>query len=189
MIDHTGPSLHEDTLVERAQSDSRAFGALYDRYRGPIYHHCLGRLGSHPDAEDATSDVFAKALAGLDRYRSGSFRCWLFTIARNVVVDTTRRRRIHLSVDGIDHPLDTEPTPEEAVVRAEERSGLRGILEMLPSGERAVLVLRNAGYSTLETAEHLGRSPGAIKLLKFRATSRLRRLMPRPQIHHGGTDR
>jgi hypothetical protein len=40
-------------------------------------------------AEDATSLVFAKALAGLPSYRAdgATFRSWLFTIAHNVVID------------------------------------------------------------------------------------------------------
>lgn len=85
----TGPS--DSVLVAAAQADRQAFAPLYDRYLDPVYRYCLRRLGSREAAEDATGQVFAKALAALPGYRDRSFRGWLFTIAHNVVGDAFRR--------------------------------------------------------------------------------------------------
>ncbi len=44
-------------------------------------------------AEDATGEVFLRALAGLDSYRGGVVAAWLFRIAHNVILDVRRRRQ------------------------------------------------------------------------------------------------
>ena len=60
--------------MARALHDRQAFGLLYDRYVDPVYRYCYGRLGSREEAEDATSLIFARALAALPTHRGGSFR-------------------------------------------------------------------------------------------------------------------
>ena len=83
----------DQALVIAAQRDPRAFAPLYLRYVDAVYGYCHRRLGTKEVAEDATSLVFAKALAALPRYRSdgGTFRWSL--IAHNVVVDSRRTAR------------------------------------------------------------------------------------------------
>jgi hypothetical protein len=66
-------------LVAAARVDPTAFAPLYARYLPPVYRYCYRRLGTSAAAEDATSEVFVKALAALPRFRAGSFRSWLFT--------------------------------------------------------------------------------------------------------------
>ncbi|MHB1161305.1 MAG: RNA polymerase sigma factor [Chloroflexota bacterium] len=83
----------EAELIARARTDRRAFAPLYDRYLDPVYRYCYRRLGSREAAEDATGEVFYKALAALPGYRDGSFAGWLMAIARNVTTDVLRRRR------------------------------------------------------------------------------------------------
>src|SRR3954453_19558367 len=107
-------------LVRSAQTDRTAFAPLYDRYFDTVYRFCYFRLGNSQDAEDASSDVFTRALANLGRFRTDEgedgFRCWLFAIARNIVTDYQRARTRHPS-DSLDlggEAMDTSPTPEEA---------------------------------------------------------------------------
>lgn len=83
----------ENVLIVRACADRQAFAPLYHRYLGPIYRYCYRRLGSREAAEDTTSQVFCKALAALPSYRGGSFKGWLFAIARNAVSDALCQRR------------------------------------------------------------------------------------------------
>ena len=56
-------------LVARAQRDRRAFASLFDRYWDPIFRFCYYRVGDWQEAEDAASQVFTNALAGLARFR------------------------------------------------------------------------------------------------------------------------
>lgn len=183
--DRADPS--DGVLVAAAQADRQAFAPLYDRYVDPVYRYCLRRLGSREAAEDATSQVFAKALAALPAYRDRSFRGWLFTIAHNVVSDTRRQRRPVAPLADAEDRVDPASTPEEAALTADEGRALRALLVQLPADQRRIVELRLAGLTGVEIARVLGRSEGAVKMLQFRAVARLRVLLevePRPQ---GGT--
>jgi RNA polymerase sigma-70 factor (ECF subfamily) len=176
----------EAILVEQAQRDRRAFAPLYARYVDPVYRYCYRRLGSRHAAEDATSRVFTQALAGLPGFRGGSFAGWLFAIAHNVVANDRSRRRpevpLHAAGTAGDNHYhldraDPAPTPEEAAIRSEAGEALRDLLAQLPDGQRSVVELRLAGLTGAEVATALGRSAGAVKMLQFRALTRLRKVL------------
>ena len=165
-------------LVAAARPDPRAFVALYERYVERVYGYCHARLGDREAAEDATSEVFTKALAAIGRYEDILFAAWLFRIARNVVVDA-RRRRPAAPLDTLDERPDPARGPDEAAVGTAERAAVRAALAALPADERAPVELPYAGWSGEEIAARLGRSPAAVKQLRYRAMRRLRAALAR----------
>jgi RNA polymerase sigma-70 factor (ECF subfamily) len=167
----------EAPLVARAQRDPAAFAPLYACYLGPVYGYCYTRLGDRAAAEDATSAVFARALAALPRYRAGSFRGWLFTIAHNVVADAFRGRRPEGPLDAAAEVADAAPTPEERAVADDAGRYLRAQFAHLTPDQRQVVELRLAGLNDREIAQALGRSHGAVRMSQLRAVARLRALL------------
>ena len=165
----------EAALMARARHDRRAFAPLYDRYADRVYRYCFRRLGTREAAEDATSLVFAKALAALPGYRGGSAAAWLFAIAHNVCVNAVRRRP-DLPLDAAGELIDDAPTgsPETAALAAADGDALLALLSGLPSDQRRAVELRLAGLTGAEIAEAMGRSLAAIKMLQARALARLR---------------
>ncbi len=165
-------------LVAAAKRERSAFAPLYQRYADPVYRYCLRRLGSKEAAEDATAQVFMKALAALPAYReeSPSFRSWLFAVAHNVLVDTERARRPSFLLEEATAVADSAPGPE-AALSAEARAEVRSLLAVVAPDQRRVLELRLAGLTTVEIAAVLGCSPGAVRAAQFRAATRLRALM------------
>src|SRR3954453_4531109 len=111
--------LDEHGIVERSRLDRREFAPLYARYAAPIYGYCYHRLGSRQTAEDATSVIFAKALASLASYRGPSFRAWLFGIAHHVVVDALRGRAPDAPLDAAAARVDASPSPEDLALASE----------------------------------------------------------------------
>ena len=164
-------------LVARAQADPAAFAPLYDRYFDAIFGYCLRRLRDRETAADATAAVFAKALAALPRYRSGSFRSWLFAIAHNVVIDVARQRRPTVGLDAAAAIADAGLGPEDSAMAQDEWWAVDALLTRLTPDQRRVVELRLAGLTGREIAAALGQSLPAVKATQFRAYARLRRLM------------
>lgn len=160
-----------------ARAERSAFAPLYDRYAERIYRYCFRRLGDRDGAEEATSRTFEKALAGIDRFTSGSFRAWIFTIADRVVSDCYRRRRPHVELTQAAHLADAGLGPEGSVIAAEARQSVQQALTRLTPDQQRVVTLRLAGLTGAEIAAVLGVQPGTVRGLQFRAYQRLRGLL------------
>lgn len=182
------PADEEADLVEQARSDREAFAALYRRHVDPVYRFCYRRLGSKEAAEDATSQVFAKAFAAFPSFRGGSFQGWLFAIAHRVVIDDRRAARPRIPLTDAAHLPDPAPTPEDQAVRAEQRQQVRAILDRLPTDQRRVLELRLAGLTGPEIAAALGRSHGTVRNTQHRMLLRLRDLLSTAAERSEGRD-
>src|SRR5690242_357465 len=168
--------MDDDALVA-AQRDPRAFAPLYARYADPVYRYSWRRLGDPDAAADATSLVFTKALAALPRYRAGSFRSWLFSIAHNTIVDGARAARPATPLDAAIDPVDPAPGPEELAVAGDAGRQVRALLGRLSPDQRQVVELRLAGLTDREIAAALGRNLPAVRMLQTRAVARLRSLL------------
>lgn len=170
-------------LVAAARADRRQFTLLYERYVDRVYRYCYIQLGNHAAAEDATSEVFLKALAGLGGFRNGSVAAWILRIARNAVIDIRRRKRPATSIDAAGDPTDPAPTPEDAVLAGAELAALREALAALPDDQRAAVELQLAGWTGEQIAAALDRSPAAVYMLRTRALARMAKYLRRAGWH------
>ena len=164
-------------VVARALQDRAAFGQLYDRYVDLIFHYCLVRLRDREEAEDATSLVFARALAALPTHRGRSFRSWLFTIAHNVVIDRQRAAIPVAPLSLLEAVPAPDPSLEDQVATTDRRRAVAQAVSQLPDEQRAVVELRLAGLTGPEVAAALGRSHESVRTTQRRAIARLRSLL------------
>lgn len=173
------PADHETdadlAAVRAASADLLHFEPIYRRYAPSVYSYCLRRLGDREIAEDVTSIVFTRAMQSLGSFRNTghSFRAWLFTIAHHAVADVHRESASKPMVYLDERVPDTRPSPEESALFANEREHLAVLLAMLSDDQRRVVELRLAGLTGEEIANVLGKKPGAIRQLQFRAMQRL----------------
>lgn len=174
-----------ERLVGAARGRDRdAVAALFDRYHDAVYRYAFARLGDATDAEDAAAETFAAMLRSLPRFRwrGVPFEAWLFRIARSKVVDVARHRsRVRPADEAVlAEAADREADPARLLAARENRRLLVRAVDGLPPDQRDVVMLRFfLGRSVRETAEHLGRTDGAVKQLQFRALSTLRRRVRR----------
>jgi RNA polymerase sigma-70 factor (ECF subfamily) len=170
------PDADERLLVEAAQRDPSRFAALYERHFDRVYAYVVRRVRDRDAAEDVTSEVFHKALAGLRRYewRGAPFGAWLIRIAANAIID--RSKRVAREVVDSDQVPEGVTDPDVALV--DQWAHVFRLIETLPADQRTVIVERYIEERSIrEVAARLGKSEGAIKQLQFRALHMLRTRM------------
>src|SRR5688500_5046422 len=89
------PERTDGELIERVgDGDRDAFDELYRRYARSVLGLALRRLNDRGRAEDALQDAFAAVWRSAGTYDAarGTGGAWLYTVARNSVVDSARRR-------------------------------------------------------------------------------------------------
>lgn len=171
----------ENQLLEQAiQGDADAFGGIYEMHAEAIYRFIRGHVDNYLDAEDLTEEVFFRAWRSLPRFTQQGvpFVAYLFRIARNALTDHYRRSAQSRGNLQLEDTLlqDSRPGPQEAVESNLQRQEVLGMLDQLRDEYRTVLMLRFiADLSPDETAEAMGKSPGAVRVLQHRALSALRK--------------
>lgn len=172
-------------LARRAGSgEAEAFGVLYDRYVDAVYRYVFYRVRNEAEAEDVTSDVFMRALRAIPKYEPRqAFLAWLYRIARNAVIDRSRRRATRQQVtfeDALAHPnADQVVNPDEGLVAGSDASAVRKAMLQLTPLQQEILVLRYVeGYDTKTISKLVGKRDGTIRGIEFRALAALRQLIP-----------
>ena len=166
-------------LIRAARTDAGAFRELYDRYAEQVHRYHLRRTRDSHAAHDLTAETFAQAWLARRRFRDragGSAGPWLFGIARNLLAQSVRRRRIELTACeriGLLERLDEPPAttePDDAWL-----DGLDEAMAALPPGERDAVELRvMEGLSYDAVAAGLSTSEGAARVRVARGLGRLR---------------
>src|SRR6267143_1593172 len=137
----------EELLAAYQQGDPRSFEDLLRRHRAPLFTFLLRMLGDRERAEDLAQETFLRIVKGAQAWEHRArFQTWLFTIARNLCVDQSRRDRFRRA----DSPL--------------LRPVLQRALLSLPTEQREVIVLREqAGVPFREIAEMVGVNENTVK--------------------------
>ena len=150
----------EETLWVRqaAQGDREAFARLVDAYWEKVRRWLFGLTGKNHLAEDVAQETFLKAWTALPSLReAGTFRVWLFQIARRCWSDARRRSNAHKKV-ALPFELEgNQPGPLNDLIGDEAQEQLTLALAQLPSKYRAAYLLwtqEELPYS--EIAEILG---------------------------------
>jgi RNA polymerase sigma-70 factor (ECF subfamily) len=170
-----------ELLCRIAERDLKAFEILYARYARPVYGLALRRLRDREGAEAATQQAFAAIWRSAATYvpeRDGGAR-WLFTVARNAIVDHARAPSGTELVASAELP---EVTPREPGLESAAEDGwlafrVHAAVADLPEHERVPLELAYwGGHTRSEIAELLGLS---LDTVETRTRSALTRLLVR----------
>lgn len=185
------PRTRSSLLVQLRDADNHEAWREFVQLYGPLVYSFARRRGlQDADAADLTQDVMravSAAIGRLDYDRNrGTFRGWLFTIARNKVFNflSARRLRPQASGDtGTNRLLDAQPDAEDdsEVWELEYQRRLASLaLERIKSEFqettwRAFWLTAVEGAAAADASTQVGVSPGAIYVAKSRVLARLKR--------------
>jgi RNA polymerase sigma-70 factor (ECF subfamily) len=170
--------MSEDTiLIEQAQAgQSVAFTALYQRYVDKIYKFVFYKTMHKETAEDLTSKVFFKVLKKINTYKEGSasFQTWLYTVARNTVIDHYRSQKKDYNIDDIWDLSNKEDIAENVEVNIQIEK-VKEYLKDLKTDQREIIMLRLwQGLSYKEIAEVIGKNEANCKVIYSRTVKKMR---------------
>lgn len=171
------------TPDENQGSNSVFLERLFSKYERPLQQFLRRRLSSDEDASDATQEVFLRlARPGAREAAKGRERAYLFTTARNFLIDRHRRKEARgveadvplLEADAVPAVDDTE----QRVIVRETTAALRRGLASLKPRDREVFVLHrfgNLGYRQIAT--RLGISERTVERRMSRALTHLQKTL------------
>jgi RNA polymerase sigma-70 factor (ECF subfamily) len=182
------PLTTASALLKKAQEwDSQALGEIHDRYYARVYRYVFFRVGDEALAEDIASEVFVRLLAALRANQTiTNLTGWLFGVAAHLVVDHFRRApREHARLSEEFRSMALTDAEAEANLQLGE---IRAAMQRLTPDQQNVLTLRfGGGFNLEQTAQLMGKTINAVKVLQFRATAALRRLL-NETTHDGSVD-
>ena len=179
MFSLSNSEVTDGELIRRVGSGDRsAFDVLYRRYARPVFGLALRRLGDRGRAEDAVQETFASVWRSARTYRAerGPGGPWLYSIARNAIVDRLRAR-----TDPVAEAPDAAaggPGPDERAESEWLAWRVHRALDEIPESERTVLALAYwGGLSQSEIAARLDIPLGTVKTRTRSGLARLAALL------------
>ena len=175
-------------MVAFQEGDPEAFGTLHDRYHRQLLNYFYKMCYDASLAEDLKQETFLRLVRYKAKYRpEATFRTFLFTVARNLFIDSYRSKKsapkavsadIRIGGDGstIGDLLEGhEEAAEKRVADVEAATIVREALMDLPEAQRSVfLMVWDQGLKYREVAEILSVPVGTVKSRVNAALTRLR---------------
>lgn len=199
----TNDTQHQDLLAQATRGESLALQQLLVRHFSPLERHVAaripGELRAIVSAEDVLQDAFSQAFRDISRFqgtKDAEFFAWLRTIAEHRLADAVKAEKRQKrggafrqvrndaaasSVLQLVERLCSESrTPGRSVVRRETAQALQVHVATLPEDQREAIRSRYfQGLDVADIADHMGRTPGAVRGLLNRAQLKLAEMLGR----------
>jgi RNA polymerase sigma-70 factor, ECF subfamily len=149
-----------------AQPDIGAVRALYDEHAAALWRYALRLTGDASRAEDVVQETLLRAWQHpevmTDSQRSP--RAWMFTVARNMIIDEQRSPRIRKFGGSLDESGAPEQSAPDEVDAALDRMLIADAMAQMSAEHRAVVERSYyRGWTTAQIAEDLQIAEGTVK--------------------------
>lgn len=166
------------------REDPDLLDRLIEQYQHRLLRYLLFLTGNREVSEDLFQETWIRVLLRGAQYNGKArFDTWLFTIARNLVIDLSRKRTA-ISLDELsdssedDRPIEfpiNDPSPLQQIQIGEDRAEVNEVLHTLESNSREVLVLRFFEDLSLEEIAGVTKAPlSTVKSRLYRGLASLR---------------
>jgi len=145
------------------------FEELYIAYSPEVYRFACWLASNTHDAEDITSETFVRAWMNSSAIRTETLKAYLFTIARNIYLESLRKHRHHEILNDT-HP-DSHPALDKALETKSELDQIRATLLTLPEIDRSAFVMRvqyDLPYEEIARVLQLSENAAKVKVHRVR---------------------
>ena len=167
-------------IVKQAQKgDKKAFEALYTTYYAKLYRYCVINIYKSELAQDICQESFIRAWKSLPTFtldKGGTFQAYLFRIARNLIIDLSRKKKEFSLAEYIE--IETHEHYEEKLDQEDEVRKMKLALAKLEEVDRQIIILRyfeEMGHS--EVAKIIGIKEGALRVRTIRLLKKMKDLI------------
>ncbi len=160
-----GATSDEDLMLAFRDGDPAAFEQLVTRHKRGLFNFLLRSVHERARAEEMLQEVFLRVIRAKDRYqRTARFTTWIYTIARNLCVDESRRQKFRRTLPleakrrggsgdfGLSI-LDVTAAKQVGTDTASEGPTIRDrvskAIDTLPEDQREVFMMRQFGGLSL----------------------------------------
>ncbi len=172
----------EKAWIIKAQKKPKDFAPLYNLYYLQIFKYVIKRVKNENTAAEVTSDIFAKALFKIGKYKFKGlpFSSWLYRIASNEITDYYRKKQVskyvRVTEDQLNYLFDN--TVDEITITSDKEEKLRKIislLEILSADDLELIEMRFfEERSFKEIAAILNLTEGNARIKTHRAITKLK---------------
>jgi RNA polymerase sigma-70 factor (ECF subfamily) len=186
-----GAPSDEDLMLAFRDGDAAAFEQLVTRHKRGLYNFLLRSVHDRSRSDEMLQEVFLRVIRAKDRYqRTARFTTWIYTIARNLCVDESRRQKFRRTLpleakrrsrggDDGQSILDVTEAQQVGLDAQSEAPKLRervaAAIEGLPDDQREVFMMRQfGGLSFKQIGEAVGAPENTVKSRMRYALEKLR---------------
>ncbi len=154
--------MHKDDsqlIADYLGGDEESFEFLIDRYSGTIYSFIARLSGNAEVADELTQEAFLKAWKSIERFDlTHSFKTWIFSIARNTVIDWMRKKKLMYfsqldagkEISFEDSLVDGEPLQDELLEKKEMVAELENAVAGIAPHYKEIIFLHLTENLTFE---------------------------------------
>jgi RNA polymerase sigma-70 factor (ECF subfamily) len=166
-------------IVASKEGDNLAFARIYQELLTPIYRYIYFRVSDESTAKDLTQDVFLKVFKSLQGYSPDAVLSYFYTVARNVLIDWYRKKKIQTVDEGdFENILVEEGNPEQVFLQKDDSEKLREAISKLSVNEAEVITLKFiAELSNKEISVLLSKTEESVRQLQSRGLRNLRKIL------------
>ena len=170
------PLSDNSLMLKVREGDLQKLGLLFERYKNLLFGYFFKLSKDKELSEDLVQAVFMRVIKYKHAYRGdGSFKTWLFHIARNIQVDHWRKGKKQGTKVSTYQIEDRLPSDEDSNSNEEKLQTLERALELLPDDKKELIILSKLkGMKYKEIAQIMNLSEPIIKVRAFRALKALK---------------
>jgi len=173
-------AVSDEQLIEWvARGDASCLGTLFERHNRSVYQFCRQMTRQSVQSEDLVQEIFLKILRKAGSFRrQGSFKAWMFNIARNTTLDYLRKMKRREDLVPMDASTEAEAvdhrSAEDAAAGKQNVGLVARALANLPTAVQEVIWLGRFEFDTYEElGQALGCKPGTARVRMHRAMQQL----------------